>query len=100
MFFLILHFRSLLDSTDSAHSSSDPADSAIKWTAYVCTHYSRAYLHHLFKAKEMLASTLATIHNEWFTVSLVDAIRTSIEAGQFDEFQGEFLGRYGSGRQG
>jgi queuine tRNA-ribosyltransferase len=67
---------------------------------YTCTHYSRAYLHHLFKAKEMLGSTLATIHNEWFTVKLVDAIRTSIEAGQFDEFRAEFLGRYGSGRQG
>jgi queuine tRNA-ribosyltransferase len=47
----------------------------------------------------MLASTLATIHNEWFTVSLVDAIRGSIEAGQFAEFQTEFLGQYGSGRR-
>jgi queuine tRNA-ribosyltransferase len=67
---------------------------------YTCTHYSRAYLHHLFKAKEMLASTLATIHNEWFTIQLVDAIRGSIEAGRFDEFRAEFLGRYGSGRRG
>jgi queuine tRNA-ribosyltransferase len=67
---------------------------------YTCTHYSKAYVHHLFKAKEMLASTLATIHNEWFTIQLVDAIRGSIEAGQFGEFRAEFLGRYGSGRRG
>jgi len=61
---------------------------------YTCTNYSRAYLHHLFKAKEMLASTLATIHNERFTVRLVDDIRASIEAGRFAEFREAFLGRF------
>lgn len=61
---------------------------------YTCANYSRAYLHHLFKAKEMLASTLATIHNERFTVRLVDDIRTSIEAGRFAEFREAFLGRF------
>lgn len=61
---------------------------------YTCTHYTRAYLHHLFKAKEMLAATLATIHNEWFTVALVDAIRDSIEQGRFDDFRTDWLGRY------
>lgn len=61
---------------------------------YTCANYSRAYLHHLFKAKEMLASTLATIHNERFTVRLVDNIRTSIEEGRFAEFRTEFLGRF------
>ncbi len=61
---------------------------------YTCANYSRAYLHHLFKAKEMLASTLATIHNERFTVRLVDDIRTSIEEGRFYEFKESFLGRF------
>lgn len=61
---------------------------------YTCTHYTRAYLHHLFKAKEMLASTLATIHNERFTVRLVDEIRASLESGEFDLFRNEFMGRY------
>jgi queuine tRNA-ribosyltransferase len=61
---------------------------------YTCANYSRAYLHHLFKAKEMLASTLATIHNERFTVRLVDDIRDSIEDGTFATFKQEFLGRF------
>jgi len=61
---------------------------------YTCAHYTRAYLHHLFKAKEMLAATLATIHNERFTVRLVDDIRASIETGRFAEFKAEFLGRF------
>ncbi|HEY5821068.1 MAG TPA: tRNA guanosine(34) transglycosylase Tgt [Propionibacteriaceae bacterium] len=61
---------------------------------YTCTHYTRAYLHHLFKAKEMLASTLGTIHNERFIVRLVDDIRASIDNGSFDAFRAEFLGRY------
>lgn len=66
---------------------------------YTCTNYTRAYLHHLFKAKEMLASTLATIHNERFTIRLVDDIRASIDAGDFEAFRTEFLGRfYGSDR--
>ena len=61
---------------------------------YTCAHYTRAYLHHLFKAREMLASTLCTIHNERFIVSLVDRIRTSIQDGTFDELRADFLGRY------
>lgn len=61
---------------------------------YTCANYTRAYLHHLFKAKEMLASTLATIHNERFIVRLVDDIRRSIDEERFAEFRSEFLGRY------
>jgi queuine tRNA-ribosyltransferase len=66
---------------------------------YTCANYTRAYLHHLFKAKEMLGSTLATIHNERFTVRLVDDIRASIEDGTFAEFKAEFLGRFYSSRR-
>ena len=64
---------------------------------YTCAHYTRAYLHHLFKAKEMLASTLATIHNERFTVRLVDQIRGAIDRGDFEAFRTEFLGRFYAG---
>ena len=61
---------------------------------YTCAHYTRAYIHHLFKAKEMLASTLCTIHNERFIIGLVDSIRDAIVKGDFEELRDDFLGRY------
>ena len=61
---------------------------------YTCANYTAAYIHHLFKAKEMLASTLCTIHNERFIVSLVDRIRESMNDGTFAELREETLGRY------
>ena len=61
---------------------------------YTCKHYSRAYLSHLFRAHELLANTLATIHNEYFIVHLVDDIRTSIADGTFQDFKTAFLADY------
>ena len=61
---------------------------------YTCQHYTRAYIHHLFKAKEMLSATLCTIHNERFIIRLVDHIRSAIGAGEFDELRSDVLGRY------
>ena len=61
---------------------------------YTCAHYTRAYIHHLFKAKEMLASMLCTIHNERFIIRLVDQIRAAITAGEFDDLREHVLGRY------
>ena len=65
---------------------------------YTCTHYTRAYLHHLFKGKEMLSATLATIHNERFTVRLVDRMREALQSGDFHAFREEYLGRFYAGR--
>ena len=64
---------------------------------YTCSHYTAAYLAHLFRSKEMVGGTLATIHNERFIVRLVDQMRESIRAGDFFEFKREFLGRFYSG---
>lgn len=61
---------------------------------YTCAHYTRSYVHHLFKAKEMLASTLCTIHNERFVIRMVDQIRESITEGRFDDLREHVLGRY------
>ena len=61
---------------------------------YTCTNYTAAYLAHLFRSKEMVAGTLATIHNERFIVRLVDQMRATIENGDFLEFKREFLGRF------
>ena len=54
---------------------------------YTCAHYTRAYLHHLFKSKEILSATLCTIHNERFVIRLVDRIRAAIVADEFDELR-------------
>lgn len=61
---------------------------------YTCTHYTAAYIHHLFRAKEMLSSTLCTIHNERFVVRLVDEIRQSLVDGTFEELREERTGQY------
>ena len=65
---------------------------------YTCTHYTRAYLHHLFKAKERLAATLASIHNERFIVRMVDTARETIASGDYFAYRDEFLGRYYAAR--
>lgn len=61
---------------------------------YTCENYTKAYLTHLFRAKEMLAATLASIHNLYFIVNLVKNIRQSILDENFDEFKKEFLMGY------
>ena len=54
-----------------------------------CRHYSRAYLRHLFKAKEMLAMRLAVMHNLYFYNELAAEIRCAIEEDRFEEFRHE-----------
>lgn len=61
---------------------------------YTCQNYTCAYLHHLFRTDELLANTLATIHNERFIVRLVDDIRTSIADGTFYDLKEKFLTDY------
>ena len=61
---------------------------------YTCAHYTKAYLHHVFRGKEMIAATLATIHNERFIVRLVDQMRAALISGDYFEFKEQFMGRY------
>lgn len=56
--------------------------------------YSRAYLSHLFHAKEMMGPILASIHNLFFLIELTKRIRLSIIEGKYEEFKKEFLVRY------
>jgi len=65
---------------------------------YVSENYSRAYIHHLLRAKEFLAGTLCTIHNLEFMIRLVDNIRAAIETGDFEAYRDEFMGRYYAGK--
>ena len=59
----------------------------------VCRRYSKAYLRHLYQAKEMLAATLISHHNLAFFLNLMRQIRQAIKSGSFGEFRREFLGR-------
>jgi queuine tRNA-ribosyltransferase len=61
---------------------------------YTCAHYTKAYLHHVFRGKEIIAATLATIHNERFIVRLVDQMRAALISGDYFEFKEQFMGRY------
>ena len=60
----------------------------------VCRQYSRAYLRHLFKTKEILCSMLASYHNLFFLHQLVHDARQAIEERRFMEFKREFLAQY------
>ena len=58
---------------------------------YTCQNYTKAYLAHLFHAKEILANTLASVHNVYFIVNLVHKIRESILEDRFAEFKESFI---------
>lgn len=51
---------------------------------YACTHFSRAYLHHLDKSGEILGPTLNTIHNLSYYTNLMSSLRSAIEAGELE----------------
>jgi queuine tRNA-ribosyltransferase len=61
---------------------------------YTCKNFSRSYVAHLFRAKEMLASTLVSIHNIHFIVQMVDCMRNAILEDNFDEYKKVFLSKY------
>ncbi len=61
---------------------------------YTCQNYTVAYICHLLRAKESLAGTLLSIHNERFIIKLVDDIRHSIADGSFYDFRDQMLSDY------
>ena len=61
---------------------------------YTCRSFSRAYLRHLFKTKELLAPRLATIHNVQFLLTLMQEIREAIAGGRFQTLKNGFLSTY------
>lgn len=56
----------------------------------VCKRYSKAYIRHLFKANEMLAMRFAVMHNLYFYNKLMERIRESLEADNFEQFRGKY----------
>jgi queuine tRNA-ribosyltransferase len=63
-------------------------------TCYACRHFSRAYLRHLFKAEELLAYRLATIHNVHFLLQFMQQVRAAIAEGRLAAFGAGFLDSY------
>jgi queuine tRNA-ribosyltransferase len=66
-------------------------------TCYTCKNFTRAYLHHLFNANEVLSAILASIHNGHFYMDLMSRCRTAIEEKSFGHFKQEFLAEYQRG---
>ncbi len=56
-----------------------------------CQRHSRAYLHHLFKAKEILAMRLAVTHNLYFYNTLMERIRDELDNGTFNDFKNKYV---------
>ncbi|MBM4072566.1 MAG: tRNA guanosine(34) transglycosylase Tgt [Planctomycetes bacterium] len=73
---------------------STPLESGCR--CYTCRHHSRAYLHHLFLADEMLGPTLLSLHNLAFYVGLMEEIRLAIREGRYREFCTVRLARLGA----
>lgn len=59
-------------------------------SCYTCRNYSRAYLRHLYQARELLAYRLNTIHNIHFFIGFMKAMRAAIVADEFDRFRKDF----------
>jgi len=71
-------------------TDAGPVDPACQ--CLTCKNYSRAYLHHLYNACELTYFRLATIHNLWFMLRLMEQIRASIKNDKFAELKQKWLG--------
>ena len=68
---------------------TDPVDPGC--ACYTCRYYTRAYMHHLIKADELLVQRLGSYHNVYFIVNLVKKIREAILQGRFLEMKKEWI---------
>ena len=75
----------------NARFAEDERPLDAKCDCYCCQNFSRAYLHHLLKAKEMLSSILLTWHNLRFYQILMQGLRDAIENQELDSFADDFL---------
>ena len=76
---------------------SDKMPLDLDCTCHTCQNFSRAYLHHLFRAKEILGLMLITWHNIHFYLNLMKKIRKAIEKKEFENFEKTFLYKYNLG---
>jgi queuine tRNA-ribosyltransferase len=78
---------------NAAHAE-DPQPLESDCACKTCTHYSRAYLRHLFKTNEVLGMHLATFHNVFFFQQLMRDMRDAIISGHFAAWQADFFALY------
>jgi queuine tRNA-ribosyltransferase len=81
----------------NARHRDDPRPLDEACTCPACRSYSRAYLHHLFKAQEIIASMLMTWHNLHYYQELMADMREAIAAGTFDAFESQFRAQRAQG---
>jgi len=74
----------------NAEYADDPKPIDPQCGCYTCKHYSRAYLRHLFMAKEILSARLNTIHNLYYYLNLMKDIRDAIRADRVEELSCDF----------
>ncbi|MBO6865683.1 MAG: tRNA guanosine(34) transglycosylase Tgt [Thalassococcus sp.] len=74
----------------NARHQDDPRPLDEHCTCPACSNYSRAYLHHVFRAQEMISGMLLTWHNLHYFQELMQGMRDAIAAGRFAEFEAEF----------
>ena len=77
-----------------ARYATDPRPADEGCACYTCRTFSRAYLRHLFAARELLAYRLLSLHNLHFYLALMAEMRVAIQAGTFQTFRARFLARY------
>ena len=78
----------------NARHRRDPAPIESDCSCYCCTQFSRAYLHHLFHAEEMLGPTLLSLHNLAFYLRLMASARQAISEERFSAFHADCLARW------
>ena len=69
----------------------------IECSCHTCQKFSRAYIHHLFRGKEILGLMLLSWHNIHFYLNLMKKIRDAIKHKEFEKFEKTFLNKYYSG---
>ena len=69
---------------------TDPRPIDVECDCPVCQNFSRAYIRHLFKAKEQLAGRLAVMHNLYFYNTLTQRIRDAIDNDCFEQFREKY----------
>lgn len=88
---LFTHFGKVV--IKQARYAEDPLPIDPDCDCYVCRHYSRAYLRHLYQNNEILAAMLHTRHNLHYYLGLMAGARDAIAAGRFTEYRKEFYRR-------